>query len=238
MARPAQSAAGFALIEALVALAIVALVVITFLGIRTEALVDATHARNWRLAREIAEEKMSELRAGARETPPQSGMEVKLDKYDGWSFKILIGETSVSNEESLIADAAAGEDTAASERAEWQRDREQYRKASSQGLSYAEYQDKLMEEEAQRKLEDKAPTETDFEEVAVVVYFPKLNAEYEGEKDSLMIKSRVSTLALAGLTPEQAEAVAAAKGETPASAGPIGAGPGNSGSSASGEGGK
>jgi type II secretion system protein I len=227
MTRPAQRASGFALIEALVALAIVALVVITFLGVRTEALVDATHARNWRLAREIAEEKMSELQAGARETPPQSGVEVPLEKYEHWSFKIMIGETSVSEVESQLADAAAGENTEASDRAEWQRDREQYRKASAKGLSYTEYNDKLIEEEAARKLEEKAPSETEFEEVAVVVYFPKLNADYEGEKDALMIKSRISTLALAGLTPEQAEVVAAAKGETPASSGPIS---GNSGS--------
>jgi len=228
---------GFTLIEALVALAIVALVVITFLGIRTSALVDATHARNWRLAREIAEEKMSELQAGARETPPQSGTEQKLEKYDGWSFKIVIGETSVAEEESRLADAAAGDDSTASERVDWQRDREQYRKASEQGLSYAEYQDKLAEEETKRALEEKAPSETEFEEVAVVVYFPKLDADYEGEKDSLMIKSRLSTLALAGLTPEQAAAVAAAKGDAPATAGgPLGAG--NSGSGSSGEGGK
>jgi hypothetical protein len=148
----------------------------------------------------------------------------------------VIGETSVSEIESELADAAAGEDTAATERNEWQRDREQYRKASARGLSYGEYQDKLIEEEAKRKLEEKTPSETEFEEVAVIVYFPKLNADYEGEKDALMIKSRISTLALEGLTPEQAESIAASKGEAPTSGSPIGSpgSPGSSGSSGEG----
>lgn len=229
MHRPAAAAGrgpdarcgGFTLIEALVALAIVAMVVISFLGVRTNALIDATYARNWRLAREIAEEKMSELQAGARETPPESGTEQKLDdKYaEGWSFKIVIGETSVADIESQLATAGAGDDVEAGDRVEWQRDREQYRKAQEQGLSYAEYTDKVAEEEAKRQLEEKAPSETEFEEVAVVVYFPKLNAEFPGEKDSLLIKSRLSTLALAGLTPEQAAQVASAKGQAPVTAG-------------------
>ena len=42
---------GFTLVEALVALAIVSMIVISYIGIRTTALIDATQARNWRLAR-------------------------------------------------------------------------------------------------------------------------------------------------------------------------------------------
>ncbi|MBM4062195.1 MAG: prepilin-type N-terminal cleavage/methylation domain-containing protein [Planctomycetes bacterium] len=210
---------GFTLLEALVALAIVAMVVLSFLGIRTEALVDATRARNWRLAREIAEERLSELQAGAHETPPRSGDEVPLEKYDGFSYRIVIGESSVAEIESQLADAAAGEDGAAGERLEWQRDRELYRRASSQGLSYSEYQDKLLEDEQRRQLEERAPSETDFEEVAIVVYFPKLDPDYPDQKDSLLIKSRLCTLAIAGLTPEQAAAIAAAKGQAPAAGG-------------------
>lgn len=224
---------GFTLIEALVALAIVSMVVISFLGIRTTALVDATQARNWRLAREIAEEKMSELQAGARELPPQSGQEERLERYDGWSWKIVIGESSVADEESRLANASAGEDAEVGDRVKWQLNREKYRKAAEQGLSYSEYTDKVAEEETKRQLEEKAPSETEFEEVAVVVYYPKLDATYEGEKDSLLIKSRLSTLALAGLTPEQAAAVASAKGQAPATAG--GSVPGGS---SGGEGGK
>jgi prepilin-type N-terminal cleavage/methylation domain-containing protein len=55
---PAHRDSGFTLVEALVAMLIVSMVVISYIGIRTSALLDATYARNWRLAREIAEEKM------------------------------------------------------------------------------------------------------------------------------------------------------------------------------------
>ena len=58
---------GFTLLEALVALSIIALVVMNCLMFRTGALVDATEARNWRVAREVAQEILSELKAGARE---------------------------------------------------------------------------------------------------------------------------------------------------------------------------
>lgn len=226
--------AGFTLLEALVALMIVAMVVLQFLGIRTSALIDATKARNWRLAREIAEEKLSELQAGAHETPPKSGDEIKLEKYDGFSYKIVIGESSVTQIESELADNAAGDDSKQSEKLDWQRDREQYRKASQQGLSYAEYQDKILEDEEKRRMEDKAPSETDFEEVAIVVYFPNLDAKYPDDKETLMIKSRVSTLAISGLTPDQAAAIASSKGQTPAASGSSGTGTSPGGSNSSG----
>ncbi|MCA8973796.1 MAG: prepilin-type N-terminal cleavage/methylation domain-containing protein [Planctomycetes bacterium] len=217
MPRPAGEA-GFTLIEALVALAIVATVVISFLGIRTKALVDTMYARNWRLAREIAEERMSELQAGAHDTPPESDQEISLaDKYEeGWSYKVVIGESAVADVESNLAEMAAGDDSAASERAEWEQNRERYRKAQASGLSSREYEDRLFEE-AERRLEDTPPTETDFEEVAVVVMFPKLDPDQPGERDSLMIKARVCTLAISGLTPEQAEARAEALGQSSSS---------------------
>lgn len=216
-ARRAQE--GFTLIEALVALAIVALVVIAFIGIRTSALIDATEARNWRLAREIAEEKMSELQAGARETPPESGETIKLDKYEGFSFRIVIGESAVANLEAEVADSGVEAGSAEGERLEWQRNRESYRKARDQGLSAADYETKMAEEDYQRRLAEKAPSADEFEEVAVVVYFPRMNPDYEDQKDTLLIKAKLSTLALAGLTPKQAEAIAASKGQPAATAG-------------------
>lgn len=210
---------GFTLIEALVALAIVATVVISFLGIRTKALVDTMHARNWRLAREIAEQQMSILQAGAHDTQPQSEVEISLeDKYsEGWSYKIVLGESAVADAESAIDEAAAGGDDVAFERSEFHKNREQFRKANAEGLSYQEYQDKLYEEDTQRRLEETAPSEIDFEEVAVVVYFPKLDGERETDRDALMIKARVSTLAISGLTPEQAQSIAESRGQATSS---------------------
>ena len=210
----ARRESGFTLIEALVALMIVAMVVIEYIGIRTTALIDATQARNCRLARELAEEKMSELQAGARETPPESGTEVNIEKYKGFSYKIGVGETEVSKLEGEVATTVAGENAEANNRLEWQRDRENYRKASAQGLSYTEYQDKLLEEDYRRKLAEEAPSADKFEEVAVVVYFPKMPPDYPDQKDSLLIKARLSTLALSGLTPKQAESIAQSKGQS------------------------
>ncbi len=213
---PRQTEGGFTLIEALVALGIVATIVISYIGIRTTALIDATQARNWRLAREIAEEKMSELQAGAREVPPTSGETVKLPDYEGFEFKIAIGESEVADIEAEVGAAAAGNSEEANERVDWQRDREDYRRAQSRGLSAADYQDKR-EEDVATRLAEKAPSATEFEEIAVVVYFPKLDPEYPGQKDALLVKARMSTLALSGLTPEQAAAIAVSKGQTPES---------------------
>ncbi len=223
---------GFTLVEALVAMMIVAMVVISYIGVRTNALIDATRARNWRLAREIAEERLSELRAGAHEVPPESGNLISLEeKYEpGWSYKIVLGEAAVGELEGELADEASGGDAAAAERSDWQRSREDFRKAKEQGLSYSEYQDKLADEDYQRRMDEQAPSEDEFEEVAIVVYFPKLEPDFPDQQDYLVIKSRVSTLAISGMTPEQAAAVAKAKGldpstsATPATAGASGSG--------------
>ncbi|MFO1078725.1 MAG: type II secretion system minor pseudopilin GspI [Planctomycetota bacterium] len=212
---PRRDDAGFTLIEVLVALAVVSMVVLTFLGIRTTSLVDATYARNWRLAREIADERMSELQAGAHESPPQSGNEVSLgDKYeDGWSYKIVVGETDVTDAETEVANLASGESDEATERNEWERSREQYRKAKSLGMSQQEYQDKLYDDETQRKLLEETPSETELVDVGVIVYFPKVNADREGDRNALMIKAKISTLAISGMTPEQAKSLAETRGE-------------------------
>ena len=126
--------AGFTLIEAIVAMMIVAMVVIEYIGIRTSALIDATEARNWRLAREIAEEKMSELQAGARETPPESGELVRIEKYEGFAYKIVIGESAVADVEAEAAQSGADSGSPAGERLDWQREREDYRRAREQAF--------------------------------------------------------------------------------------------------------
>lgn len=203
---------GFTLMEAMVALAIVSMIVLSYLGIRTSALMDATEARNWRLARELAEEKLSELRAGAREVRPENGAEVPFDQYPGFRYRILIGESAISSAESELATLAAGEDETAQNRAEWQQNRDIYRKASSEGLTYYEYQDKLAQEQTDRELAEKTPDELQFEDVAVMVVFPKTRIDQEGD-DHFLLRDQLSTLALSGMTPEQAELIAKSKGE-------------------------
>jgi prepilin-type N-terminal cleavage/methylation domain-containing protein len=223
---PAQPATqqGFTLLEAMAALALVAMIVLSYLGIRTTSLVHATEARNWRLARELAEQKMSELQAGAREVPVQSGAEETFEKYPGFVARIAVGESEVNRLESEIVGMTADEGTEAGDRAQWALDRNRYREASARGLSAVEYEDQLAEEDYQRRMEEKAPAEDEFEDVAVVVFFPKLDAEYEGQKESFMIKAKVSTLALSNLTPEQATALAESRGQTTAAAAAGGSG--------------
>lgn len=205
---------GFTLLEALVALAIVSMVVIEYIGIRTSALVDATEARNWRLAREIGEEVLSELKAGARELPPESGTPVSLgQKYRGFRYKIVIGERQVSQLESDLASELGEKSSDTADRNRWQQDRDLYRKASQKGLSYGDYQDQLRQQEDERARQEKAKAETDFQDVAVVVYFPHARLDKEGE-DALVLKAKVSSLAVSGLTPDQARQDAESKGQS------------------------
>ena len=58
--------AGFTLVEVLVAIAILALVLTSFMGTRTRSMADALDARNWRLAR-MATVDRNILRLGAYE---------------------------------------------------------------------------------------------------------------------------------------------------------------------------
>jgi Tfp pilus assembly protein PilV len=198
---------GMMLLEALVAMVIVATVTISFIGIRTDAMIDATSARNWRLAREIAEEKLSELMAGAHELPPESGIIIPIEKYEGFSYKIELGETAVSEAESQVASEAAGDNAEAKDRVEWERNRQNYRRAQDLGLSSSEFEDQQYDDINER-LAETPPSGDDFEEVAVVVFFKKLAPDYPNQDEALLIKARVSTLAISGLTPEQAEGMA------------------------------
>ena len=78
------------------------------------------------------------------------------------------------------------------------------------GMSMTEYNDHLLEEE----FDDKAPSESEFEDVMVVVYFPNIRprAEDSREESTFTLKAKISTMALEGLTPEEAQEVAARKG--------------------------
>jgi type II secretion system protein I len=202
---------GFTLLEALVAMAILAIAVIGFLGTRTSALTDATEARDWRLARELAEEKMSELMAGAHELPPESGVIVPYEKYPGFKMQILIGETAIASyDESMAGD---WDDGAFGDRLSWQRDREYLTKARQKGMSYVDYENLRLEEERRKAEEEQVPNETDLEEVMVVIYFPVVRFDSDRDEDSFTLKAMVSTLALEGLTPEQAESFAQSRGQ-------------------------
>jgi prepilin-type N-terminal cleavage/methylation domain-containing protein len=218
---------GFTLIEALVALAIVALVVTPCLMFRTGSLVDASEARNWRVARELAQEILSELRAGAREEPPDFQMDrepiPKMKDVDGWAYQIVIGEENISSLEGDIEGEAevGNEDQAAataSERRAWQRERDDLRKARQKGVSFYQYREQSdLEEEDRLARDELPPSEDEFEEVAVFVFFPNARAiqGHGGEFSHFVLKARLSTMAIQGLTPEEAETIAEGQVQDP-----------------------
>lgn len=213
---------GFTLIEALLALAIVALVVTTALSIRTSALVDATEARNWRVAREVAQEVLSELRAGARDEVVDFRMRrepiPKMKDIEGWSYQIAIGDQAIADVEAELT-AFVGEDTSSRDRLEWQQERDDLRASRKAGQSYYEYreQSRLAEEE-RLETEDLPPSEDEYEEVAVFVFFPNTRGIVGGvgnETAHFVLKARISTLAIEGLTPDEAEAANGTQGSDP-----------------------
>ena len=212
--------AGFTLIEALVAVAILAMVIVPFLSMRTRAIEDSADAKRWRIAREIAERQLSEIRAGARETPPTNRLFVDVEEQPGFRFQVLIGEAAIADAES----AESGTDTfrggsSEGDRLAWQRDRQELREAQTRGMSMIDYQDQLREQE----LADKIPSQDEFEEVAIVVTFPSARASDDESKstESFMLRARICTMAIQGLTPEKAEQIAEARGESAGSAGGI-----------------
>jgi hypothetical protein len=145
------------------------------------------------------------------------------DEFPGFRYQVLIGEASISEAESQVAEGTSAEhdDDSYSERHAWQRERETLRNARARGMSFSEYEDRLREEE----LEEKLPSETEFEDVAVIVYFPNMRARNEEDSpdSTFMLKAKVSTMAIQGLTPAQAEIVNQARsGGATASGDPTG----------------
>ncbi|MEO0479931.1 MAG: prepilin-type N-terminal cleavage/methylation domain-containing protein [Planctomycetota bacterium] len=208
-----ESDQGFTLIEVLVSLAILALVLTVFLNMRTNAVIDAAIARDWRIAREIAETQLSEMAAGAREFPPETGESFEHEDYPYFQVQILVGEDEISQAESDIAQtmSSISEDGERSQdRREWQQEREDLRRARGSGQSLDEFRQTRFDDE----FEERVPSEDEFEDVAVLVTFP--NLLFDGpdvpEYLHLLLRRRLSTMAIEGLTPEQAADIRAEQG--------------------------
>lgn len=208
-----RNEAGFTLIEVVVAMAILALVVMSFLGMRTEAIMNASEARNWRLARELAQEIMSELQAGAREVPPTPGR-VPSDRYKDFDYEIVVGEDQISRWESNNASQIGfEEETDNAERLAWQRERDELRQARSKNMSLQDYRDAEWKQDLEDQRKQKAPSEDDLEDVVVAVYFPNVRLDSKQKESRFKLKAKISTMALQGLTPEQADVMAKAMGK-------------------------
>lgn len=204
--------AGFTLLEAMIALAIVAMVVTSVLAVRTNSLIDASEARNWRVAREVAQEILSELSAGARDTPPayQMGPEPipSMKNVEKWRYQIVIGQERISSIEADMESASSDGGNQMVDRRAFQRDRDDLRRARQKGMSFNDYREQTRLDEVDRldSEEDVPPSEDEFEEVAVFVFFPNVRPG-QAEIGHFVLKSRISTLALEGLTTEEAEAL-------------------------------
>jgi hypothetical protein len=139
----------------------------------------------------------------------------------GWSYQIVIGETNISSKEADIDGSLAPEESGAkSELRRWQQERDDQRRARSLGVSFFEYQqDTRVAEEERLQKEELVPSEDEFEEVAVFVFFPNVRPGEGPEFSHFVLKGRLPTLAIEGLTPEEAEEIdksgTAATGTTP-----------------------
>lgn len=207
-----RASAGFTLIEVMVAMTILVIVLLGFLSTRSQALADAIQARNWRLARSIAEEQLSKLQAGAHEVRPEPSP-VDVAGYPGFRFVVLVGEQAIANAEAEIDSQVAHDDGSHTDRRLWQRERDDLRSARQKGLNLDDYRRQQLQSETDANT---VPSEDDFEEVAVIVYFPNISLaqDVDRREETFTLKARVSTLAINGLTPQQAEGLAAQKGLT------------------------
>src|SRR5690606_2288595 len=150
-----RAESGFTLLEALVAMALLTFVVLHLLGTRTQALIDAAEARNWRVARDIAQHYLSELEAGAREFPPHSGELVRVEGYPDFRYKLLIGEAAIGEAEGELWELATDGPDGYRDRGAWQRERDLLRRAGAHGMSIYEYEDQMHA----RELEERIPSE-------------------------------------------------------------------------------
>lgn len=206
----APAALGFTLVEVMVAVTVLGIVLLSLMVTRSQAMADAVQARNWRLARSIAEEQLSKLQAGGNEFRPEPSA-VDVQGYPGFRYVVLIGEQAIANAESDIDSRSVQDDAKSSERRLWQRERDDLRTARQKGVNVDDLRRQQLEEQTKP---DAVPAEDEFEEVAVIVYFPNVSLSDDGTKaeETFTLKSKVSTLAINGLTPQQAEALAAQKG--------------------------
>jgi general secretion pathway protein I len=199
VAARAQREGGFSLLEVLVAFAILAISLTLMMTIRTGSVQKAQEGRNTRVAAVLARQVLCEIEAGLHNAFDQEGREQFFEDYEGFRYRILIGESAISDAEQA-AQELESDDSDASQRKEdrlrWLHSRRdaQLNKLENRTMGETRVEDQVEEP-------DTGDTET-FEEVAVVVrYFAPFRPAGEAE---LILRSRISTLALKGQTPEEA----------------------------------
>jgi prepilin-type N-terminal cleavage/methylation domain-containing protein len=226
--------AGFTLIEALIAIAILSLVTFSMLGTRTEAITDAIEARNWLIARENAERLLSELKAGHREIPPENGVQYPIpgfeDQQNDWWYEIAIGEEFISDVETKYAESLESEAAdQARDRMLWQKERDDMRAAERAGKSVYDYRAEQRTHQENYSTdtgtEETPIAEDEFVDVAVFVFFPNVRPRSNAPPHAyFVLKAQISTMALNGLTPTEAETMNKSSGTGTSGTGATGTG--------------
>lgn len=198
--------AGFTLLEVLVAMAVLAIATLTLTGMRTTSIIDAAEARNARIAREIATRVLSEVEAGVLRAYDMRGVRHEVEDLPYFTWRIVIGEGEIQEAETELTEMAASE----SGRDEDQRlnDRQQWLNRRREVNRARELNKPIDDLETQELEVDESPDEDTIEEVAIFVYWPtmKPKTDNEDEEGIFRLRGQVTTLALSGLTEEQAEA--------------------------------
>ncbi len=194
---------GFTLLEILVAFAILSIALLSLVGMRTDGLMKSAEARNLRIASSLAQEVLAEIRAGQRDAWEMRSIDHPFDKYPDFSFRVYIGEAEIGGRESSLAEQQAdAEDGSDADRKRKDRlDWLQYRRDSKRATKTGTDIDELDNDEEKTEEVD-SPDEETFEELGIEIRYPSpLNPD---NFSFFMLRSRVTTLALSGLTPEQA----------------------------------
>ena len=195
-----DGSAGFTLMEVLVALAIMAMAMLSLIGLRSESLVQATEARNLRVAAALSTQILSEVQAGMYRAYDLEDEDQIVEGFEKFPWRILVGEAAIQEELSFRAEEEA--DTGdqdkidRKERMDWLQRRSLSRQSRQEGISTSELEEQQLEP-------DESPDDQTFEEIAIIVdYFAPSK---KGDRGDFLLRGRATTLALNGMTTEQAE---------------------------------
>lgn len=222
---------GFTLLEILVAFALLSIALLSLVGMRTDGLMKSAEARNLRIASSLAQEVLAEIRAGQRDAWEMRSIDHPFEKYPDFSFRVYIGEAEIGSRESSLAEQQADAENSSDadrkrkDRLDWLQYRRDSKRATQTGTDIDE-----LDNDEEKTEEVESPDEETFEELGIEIRYPSpLNPD---NFSFFMLRSRVTTLALSGLTPEQAsEDGSDNSGPTPIP----GAGAGSSGASSTGK---
>ncbi len=201
--RRKDSEGGFSLLEVLVAVAILAIALLTLVGLRTDSLVTATSARNLRIAKTFAKRILTQVQAGQFDAWELRGTEHPLEEIEGFSYRIFIGEAEIQEELGRIAESQADEsgnekDQKRYEKLDWIKRRRMMREARDRGEDTATLDTGVSEEATE---EDETPDEETFEDLGVFIYY--FDPQRSDSMGVFSLRGRTSTLALSGLTPDE-----------------------------------